>query len=118
MPLLSRMLRAPGRGPTRPAARRFRPCLPTLEVRTSLTTPASLGAAGSFGVLEINGGSLSLNNAHLAGNVGQGPGSTSVLENTDVSGTFTYDPTATLDLSNVGTDFAVAGGILSQSLAQ
>ena len=80
--------------------------------------PTSLGAAGSFGVLSINGGNLILNSSHLVGNVGFGPNGTSVLQKTDVTGTFTADPSAQVDLSNAGKDFLASGGVTSQSLSQ
>jgi hypothetical protein len=66
----------------------------------------------------VGGGKLALNSAHLAGNVGLGPGSTSTLEKTDVTGTFYADATAQLDTKHFGRNFTVTGGLVQQSLSQ
>src|SRR5262245_27843686 len=97
---------------------RCRPSLETLEDRLQPAGHLGLGAAGTFGVLEINGGSLILNSSHLVGDVGLGPNATSVLQKTDVTGTFVADPSAQVDLSNYGGDFTVTGGVVVQTLSQ
>ena len=78
-----------------------------------------LGLARQFGVFGINGGNVILNSAHITGSVALGPGETATtLQKADVSGTLTVDPTATWDSSNLGKDFLVAGGVVTQNLAQ
>ena len=89
-----------------------------MEDRSQPSGLTGLGAAGTFGVLAINGGDLTLNSSHLVGDVGLGPNGSSVLQKTDVNGTFVADPSAQLDLSNYGGDFTVTGGIVFQSLDQ
>lgn len=96
----------------------YRPSVEGLEDRTQPSGLVGLGAAGTFGVLSINGGNLTLNSSHLVGDVGLGPNGSSVLQKTDVTGTFVADPSAQVDLSNYGGDFTVTGGVISQSLGQ
>jgi hypothetical protein len=90
-----------------------------LETRALLSgSPLGLGAAGHFAVLGINGGQVRLNNSSVAGNVGLGTNETSFLHNTTVSGSLSVDLTATADLSGLGIDFLVSGGVVTQDLSQ
>jgi hypothetical protein len=59
-----------------------------------------------------------LNSSHLVGNIGLGPQETSVFQKTNDTGVLDVDPTATPDLSNVGKDFTVSGGIVTVDLTQ
>ena len=70
----------------------YRPSVEVMEDRSQPSGLTGLGAAGTFGVLAINGGDLTLNSSHLVGDVGLGPNGTSVLQKTDVNGTFVADP--------------------------
>jgi len=99
-------------------ARARRLAVEALDDRALPSGLVGLGAAGTFGVLAINGGDLTLNSSHLVGDVGLGPNGTSVLQKTDVTGTFFADPSAQVDLSNYGGDFTVTGGVVTQSLGQ
>jgi hypothetical protein len=74
----------------------------------------SLGAAGQFAVLGVNGGNVSLDRAHLTGDVGLGPNARGDLLRSDVEGTLFVDPTAT---ARVRRTFNATGGIVAQDLA-
>jgi uncharacterized lipoprotein NlpE involved in copper resistance len=111
--------RSSQRASRRLATRSFRPSLEGLENRVQLSaSPASLGAAGQFAALEINGGTLTLLGSTVTGDVALGPNGRGDLHNTSETGTFTYDPTAKTGLSKKHQDFLPTGGIVSNDLTQ
>jgi len=89
--------------------------LETLEDRLQPSaSPITLGAAGDFSVLGINGGQVQLDNASIVGNIGLGANESSSLLKTTDTGTLYVDPHAK---ANVSKTFTATGGEQTESLA-
>jgi len=76
----------------------------------------SLGAAGDFCVLGLDGVKLSMSNPQtsVSGNVGLGPGGLQNFSDGFIGGTYTVDPTADNSKSN---NVVIAGGTLTADLS-
>ncbi len=76
----------------------------------------SLGAAGDFCVLGLDGVKLSMSNPQtsVSGNVGLGPGGIQNFSDGFIGGTYTVDPTADNSKSN---NVVIVGGTLSADLS-
>lgn len=72
-----------------------------------------MGEATSFGVLQMNGGSLHLQRAEITGNVGLGPLGMAVGRHTTVEGTVFVSP---LSLPLFGKGFHATGGVVRENL--
>jgi SdrD B-like domain len=98
-------------------SQRVRPTLQRLDDRAlPSNTFVGLGAAQSFGLLEINGGDLRLaNHAHVTGAVGVGANGNAYGSNSNVDGSIFVDPSAN---TFFGAGFTATGGVVSQNLSQ
>lgn len=78
------------------------------------STFAGMGAASSFGVLQMNGGAMVLNQSQINGNVGLGTLGLAIGQNTTVNGSVSVAP---LSLPLFLNGFHATGGVSQQNLA-
>jgi hypothetical protein len=99
------------------SGRRWRPAVECLDDRALPSAVPGLGAAGTFGLLSVNGGLTYLNQAHLNGDVGLGARDIALLPRADINGAVYADPSA-LVIPGFGRNFDASGGVVRQKLTQ
>lgn len=89
--------------------------LVSLAGRASAQPAVDLGAAGTFGLLGLEGVKISMSHARsgVTGDVGLGPGGVQNFSNGFITGTFFVDPTAD---NNKGNNVVIGGGTVVQDL--
>jgi hypothetical protein len=99
------------------SGRRWRPAVECLDDRALPSAVPGLGAAGTFGILGVNGGLTYLDQAHLNGDLGLGGRDIALLPRADIQGTVYADRSA-LVVPGFGRNFSASGGVVRQSLTQ
>lgn len=88
---------------------------PTATCACAGNSPVSLGRAGGYVALGLNGATWNAIKVTINGDQALGPGNTGSFSQATVNGTLFVDPSA--DTSGVQSSYVVTGGIVSQDLS-